>query len=616
VCGGDFRAMLRCTAPRLPRVAALLSACFLAAGGASGCGSVSATATSVASAPAPNPAPTPNPPAQPVPILQPSRARRFEGWGVSLAWWAEVVGRWTSAQRDRVLGLLFGDPGTPLVTAGGVRPLGLNVVRYNFGASAVDGMGCKKVAFRPGGAVPSVIPASGARPDLSLDRAQIEVLRASLALIHARQGVRARLEAFANSPPWWLLDNRCPQGAGEANVLQSGTATSEYAAYLRDVAQAFQAGRIDFETIDPLNEPGGFWDCSKGSGSCQEGAHFEPPLQTEILRQACSALSPLGISVSGDDGETPSETLSYLTSQASVLGCVKQINTHSYATGQEDQLAQTVHSEGRPLWMSEYGNKPADCPGQDPETCIGTGVELARHLVEDLDHLTPDVWAYWTGIEGPTGWGLLTDSSYSAAGPAEPAPSDVKPSARFWALSQFTRFIPAGSTIYPVGSSGPGGISAVVARDPAGEVVIAAINPASNQQSLELDLQLIAPRPERPDAYLTDATHHVAPVAAHAYMDASTFRARLAADSITTYVFVTSRLCGGNGAFSSVTARDVSCQEARRVADTWASTPGCGPSPGYCRVMGFTCGALSNGDSTPLRCQRGSERIGGILRPY
>ncbi|WP_434749904.1 hypothetical protein [Paenibacillus amylolyticus] len=48
----------------------------------------------------------------------------FEGWGTSLAWWANDLGGWKDQNKvDEVMDLIF-DP---------VKGLGLNIVRYNIG---------------------------------------------------------------------------------------------------------------------------------------------------------------------------------------------------------------------------------------------------------------------------------------------------------------------------------------------------------------------------------------------------------------------------------------------------------------------------------------------------
>src|SRR5205823_10183500 len=100
----------------------------------------------------------------PGPQLDVKRATRsFDGWGVSLAWWAELVGSWSKPNQDAIVGLLYGDPKEPsgtIIDREPVYPLGLNIVRYNIGASG-PGDSCPP-GFRPPRAVPTVVePAPG-----------------------------------------------------------------------------------------------------------------------------------------------------------------------------------------------------------------------------------------------------------------------------------------------------------------------------------------------------------------------------------------------------------------------------------------------------------------------
>src|SRR5713226_3933873 len=48
----------------------------------------------------------------------------IQGWGTSLAWWANIIGGWSDSQRTALADALY-NPTTGI---------GLNVVRYNFGA--------------------------------------------------------------------------------------------------------------------------------------------------------------------------------------------------------------------------------------------------------------------------------------------------------------------------------------------------------------------------------------------------------------------------------------------------------------------------------------------------
>lgn len=72
----------------------------------------------------------------------------FEGWGTSLAWWANDLGAWKDEEKlNEVMDLVF-DP---------VKGMGLNIVRYNIGGGENPGL----KALRPGGDVPGFQPEPG-----------------------------------------------------------------------------------------------------------------------------------------------------------------------------------------------------------------------------------------------------------------------------------------------------------------------------------------------------------------------------------------------------------------------------------------------------------------------
>jgi hypothetical protein len=47
----------------------------------------------------------------------------FQGWGTSICWWGNIIGKYPEKTRDTILGLVFD-------TSSG---LGLNIIRYNIG---------------------------------------------------------------------------------------------------------------------------------------------------------------------------------------------------------------------------------------------------------------------------------------------------------------------------------------------------------------------------------------------------------------------------------------------------------------------------------------------------
>src|SRR5215475_2787970 len=285
----------------------------------------------------------------------------FQGWGTSLAWWANALGKplhdtsgWSPVERTRIENLLFGAPSVniPPGNEGIVFPnLGLNVVRYNIGASTLGPSACTH-PFRLAGAVPT--PAQSGSPDpatwnWTADANQIRVLKDADSIIRGT-GSTPVYEAFANSPPFWMLTNNCPQGAptiapthnipNAQNALTPGD-EQLYVDYLAQVVHRFRTDLnlgITFSTIAPFNEPnvylradphealsvqvGTLWPPSGCTGenpsgvqrdfSCQEGANFQDDLQNRLIPRLCDALNSVGESgntgVSAPDGNSIDET--------------------------------------------------------------------------------------------------------------------------------------------------------------------------------------------------------------------------------------------------------------------------------------------------------------------
>jgi hypothetical protein len=497
------------------------------------------------------------------------RQVRFQGWGVSLAWWAERVGTWSKPSQAAIVALVFGDPRYPsgkIMKGDPVYPLGVNIVRYNIGASGA-GDRCSHEGFRPGGEVPTLVeqvprsaPTTANPALLSRDPAQVGILKQANTVIVARKGVTPYLEAFANSPPWWLLRTGCPRGDHMRTVLRDSNDALAYGLYLAEVVKAFRHAGIRFSSVDPLNEPDGDWSAEGGNG--QEGAYFSDdkasssPLQrsarSDVVQDACRYLTPLGVPVSADDGQSSDLTLGFVKHDL-IDGCPRQINTHTYGPKeQREELARAVRASGRSLWMSEYGNPPSCDERKDPKNkcdpecatpnppsqnaiCVAT--KLAAHIADDLNGLAPNAWIYWTAMEGTAGqmgWGLLTNGNYPTEGMLG---SDVTLSMRFWALGQYARFIPSGSTIIPVSSTAAGGVRIVVAKTRAHGVVVVATNPASDGEPLRIDLSPLGVHNAKITAYRTTTNDHEMQLAAPtASLKSDALTAELPGQSITTYL--------------------------------------------------------------------------------
>jgi O-glycosyl hydrolase len=391
----------------------------------------------------------PAPGADPVTVTA-QDAYRFQGWGTSLAWWANVVGGWSTPNRERIETELFAPPD------GHANRLGLSVVRYNVGASSTTGNppvaagmpNC--VPFRAGAAVPTVVPGPGQPADLALDANQVRVLTEA----RRRIGSSAVLEAFANSPPWWLTDNQCPQGARTPFTDNLSSAhDGDYAEYLAQVLAAFAARGIRFQTVDAFNEPEAPWGTC--ATACQEGAHFDPfsGHQSQVLLQLCASLRARGLStgISAPDGFQPDFTLGQANLWTpAAAACVAQLNTHMYSLvgtdlvpyqgSQRHVLAAYAAATSRRLWMSEVGTGG---PAADLNNALVYSLEIAK----DLRYLRPSAWVNWQAVEAAGGWGLFEAPSFPAEQNVPGSNRPVVETRRFYALEQYSRFIRPGYTI-------------------------------------------------------------------------------------------------------------------------------------------------------------------------
>ena len=399
-----------------------------------------------------------------------SSAYPFQGWGTSLAWWANVVGGWQSSKQ--IVDVLFGLPDD-------AHPdrLGLNVIRYNIGATPVlwcevkdQPAGCMARAsrdgpfpvadlsrvpacgtFGPGKALPALADAPGERPDIGRDRNQLEVLRGALSRQSRTSFV---LEAFANSPPWWLTMSGCPQGNPDAVNAYDNLAAADYGAYadyLAEVLLAFHQRGIRFDTLDPLNEPENPWGQGKDmyvgqlfcADGCQEGMHLgvEPPRPLApslglLLGEVCRRLRAhaIGTRVSVPDGSNPSFTSALLGLTDPQTACLGQINTHMYGpealTSGRQALSIAAHTLSKRIWMSEFGTGGV-------ASDMASGLTYSSVIAADMRWLRPAAWVNWQAVEARGGWGLFESPTWPREGP-------VTRTKRFSALQQYARFIRPG----------------------------------------------------------------------------------------------------------------------------------------------------------------------------
>lgn len=236
----------------------------------------------------------------------------FQGFGTSLCWWANIVGKWEDeAKIHEICRLVFDEK----------DGLGMNIVRYNFGG--VDGTTRTK-NYRRGAIIESYDRGDG-KLDMSFDYGQRKIL--SMAKDY---GVNI-FEAFVNSPPQWMLitDTTAGGNLGENNLSIENE--ENYVKYMMKVMQElWTTYELKFDFLSPFNEPSSVWWTTENN---QEGCHFSVESQSRILSFIEQTKNEVAydFEISGPEGWSVHESISMFNAYSpKAKEVVGHLSTHTY----------------------------------------------------------------------------------------------------------------------------------------------------------------------------------------------------------------------------------------------------------------------------------------------
>ncbi|GAB2742389.1 glycoside hydrolase [Streptomyces bullii] len=390
----------------------------------------------------------------------------WEGWGTSLAWWANVFGA-----RDDFADLFFT---TKSVTYDGrsLPGLGFTIARYNLGACSWNTVDGASMVASPN--IPRFKQIEGywqdwrnEDPASSAWKWTADATQRAMLVKATQRG--AVSELFANSPMWWMCLNHNPSGASNGgNNLQSWN-YRQHASHLAAVAlYARNNWGVNFATVDPFNEPSSTWWTATGT---QEGCHMDASVQAAVLPYMRSELDRRGLTgvriSASDETSYDLARTTWNSFGSSTKSLVNQVNVHGYqgSGGRRDLLYTDVVTTSRKvLWNSETGDGD------------GTGRTMASNLLLDFRWLHPTAWCYWQVMDPTAGWGMIKyDGSTLQAGAVE---------RKHYVMAQFSRHIRPGMTILDTGVD-----YAVAALDRTSRrLVIVALNRSTSAQTLTFDL--------------------------------------------------------------------------------------------------------------------------------
>jgi len=454
----------------------------------------------------------PSPDGSVVTIDPTTKYQVVEGWGTSLAWWADDIGGWGPAGRAAVIAALVDvDKG-----------LGYNIFRYNVGGGD-DPTHTHIPAHR---AIPGFQPSPGVW-DFTADVRQRTILLEIL-----KKVPDAILEAASYSPPYWMTVSGCSSGSvdGQSDNLKPGM-DRDFAEYLATVVERYRKDYgVTFRSVTALNEAGGDW---WKAGGRQEGCHIGATRQgTELTRQEAviaalfTALAARGLSTGQSATDDTSVNFTYSVVRwfaASTWSHIDQINTHTYS-GTADARANLYRlalAKGKRLWVSESGPKPPATITLRNE--LDAAIYMAGVMLADLGVLHAQAWVDWQSVGGWP-WGTVH---------IERTTETVTLGKLFYMRAGFTRFLRPGYRV--IASSD---LETLAALSPDGKrLVLVSRNPdAAAARQVKYDLSaftLCLDRAVR--AYRTSASENLQPVD-NVRTQAPGLVLTLPAESITTVV--------------------------------------------------------------------------------
>lgn len=309
----------------------------------------------------------------------------FEGWGTSLAWFANSVGGWTNATNQNNLMHALFDPATGL---------GLSYLRYNIGGGNDPQCGtggshyaCITPSYH---ATPGYEPSNGVY-NWTLDSNQRWVATTA-------QSMGADLfEAVSYSPPYWMTNSGTSEGgvSGADNLASAyyGSGSGTFADYLTTVAQHFSSSfGITFHHVEPLNEPGQSWWTA--GDTKQEGCAFHLSNQELTIQDVQGSLASKGLptqvaamdefqegSLNSSSATTANEFYNY---DGTTRGDLTAVNTHGYSSTAGSVAIETsaIHY-GKRVTQSEWGSGDT------------TGKDLSNQILADIYMTRPVAWVIW-----------------------------------------------------------------------------------------------------------------------------------------------------------------------------------------------------------------------------
>ena len=499
----------------------------------------------------------------------------FDGWGLSLSWWAVEMGDWTrvgssgTQKREEIMEALYGESG-----------LNLNIARYNIGGGdnpththltydrGVPGwQGATKNedgSYTPGEYYFKDENDEDIPWEKTPDVNQLWVLD-WIQNRHGADGDNDLLtEFYSNSPPYWMTISECSaggEGAGQ-NMVNDEAHNQAFVNYFLDVYEYLTSQGFILENLQPFNESGSkFW----GTNGDQEGCYFSADQKVEVLSLLVKEMEKrkadhpeLYTDTVYNWGDETNPTVAWneyssaiqktsskggLTGKEVVSGA-SRFTYHLYDNadqGPQERLYRAAKSMGQQLYMSEI-TWAGSAKDYDPND-MSCGFNYVKSIVDSVK-AGADAFIFWQGMEDMVGqikshtnYGLI-QGVYNTQEEGEAqgvdlasmgfAYQDYVLAKAFYLSGQYTKYIRQGYSMIKVDNG-----DTIAAVSPDGQtLVIIRRNNSDNGASFKYDLSGF--KATSVEKIYTDKTHNWEKT--YAYTDGNSIVDTVTPSSVTTYV--------------------------------------------------------------------------------
>lgn len=454
----------------------------------------------------------------------------FEGWGTSLCWWAHRLGA-SEKLTDDAARLFFGKEG-----------LMLNIMRYNIGGG--DDPTHNHIT-RTDSDIPGWLKKDekgNLYYNYNADECQLRTLKKA----YKAAGKYAYVEAFSNSPPYFMTVSGCSSGSKNAvsNNLRKSCVT-DFAEYLAHVARYINDElNIKISSLAAMNEP--FTDYWKAYSPKQEGCHVSPGrMQSLVLTETAKAVKKAGLTqldiTASDETNTSLQLVSCKRYSEEAWDVIDRISTHTYSKA-TPKVAEIAKNRGKPLWMTET-DWSAVC-GEDAGE-MGPALWLSEKIIEDLNTLRPQAWVIWQIVaayiskkefKGRRDMPCLPDltKGYWGTAFADMDTEEIHLTQKYYAFGQFSRFIRPGTTLLKVDKQ-----TIACYDDKAKKLCVVCVNTKASDSKIRLSLSGFDAEKCKVSAFRTSGDikngEHWAELP-EAETDKNSFTVVLKPNSVTTFV--------------------------------------------------------------------------------